>query len=79
MFKSTWRQKRASITSGHITRLPAVTRTCTIAFSVSVGPSGPWVTMRHAAVKWLRRPQGDPSGVWTGQKKPQDSGSSLRT
>lgn len=44
----------------------------------------PWVpseTLPHlqVAVKWLSRPQGEPSGVCTGQRKPQDSGSSLRT
>ena len=30
-------------------------------------------------VIWLRRPQGAPSGVWTGQRKPQHSGSSFLT
>jgi hypothetical protein len=53
--------------------------TCTSTASASSGPSGPWVTMRQAAVKWLSSPQGEPSGVWTGQKKPQDSGRSFRT
>lgn len=36
-------------------------------------------TILHAAVKWLRSPQGAPSGVCTGQRKPHDSGLSLRT
>ena len=30
-------------------------------------------------VMWFRRPQGPPSGVWTGQRKPQDYGRSFRT
>jgi hypothetical protein len=30
-------------------------------------------------VIWLRRPHGAPSGVWTGHKNPQLSGSSFRT
>lgn len=37
------------------------------------------VTISHAAARWFIRPQGSPSGVCTGQRKPQDSGSSLRT
>jgi hypothetical protein len=41
--------------------------------------SGGLATTAHMAVKWLRRPQGDPSGVCTGHRKPQDSGSSFRT
>lgn len=28
---------------------------------------------------WLRRPQGAPSGVWTGHTKPQASGRSFQT
>jgi hypothetical protein len=31
------------------------------------------------SAKWFSRPQGAPSGVCTGQTKPHDSGSSLRT
>lgn len=31
------------------------------------------------AYKWLRRPQGDPSGVCTGQRNPHDSGNSFLT
>lgn len=37
------------------------------------------VTTSHVAVRWFIRPQGSPSGVCTGQRKPHDSGSSLRT
>jgi len=33
----------------------------------------------HDRVMWLRRPQGDPSGVCTGQMYPHASGRSLRT
>ena len=51
----------------------------TTAASTSSGFNGPAVRMRHAAVKWLSSPHGLPSGVWTGHRKPQDSGSSLRT
>ena len=32
-----------------------------------------------AAARWLSRPHGSPSGVWTGQRKPHESPSSLRT
>ena len=49
------------------------------AAAISGASAGRSVTMRQSAVKWLRRPQGEPSGVCTGHKKPQDSGSSLRT
>jgi hypothetical protein len=28
------------------------------------------VTMRHVRDRWLSRPHGDPSGVWTGHRKP---------
>lgn len=28
--------------------------------------------LRHAAVMWFSKPQGVPSGVWTGQRNPQD-------
>lgn len=34
---------------------------------------------RAVAAMWFSNPQGEPSGVCTGQRKPQDSGSSLRT
>lgn len=37
------------------------------------------VTISHTAVMWFIRPQGSPSGVSTGHRNPQDSGSSLRT
>lgn len=37
------------------------------------------VTISHRAVMWFISPQGSPSGVSTGHRKPQDSGSSLRT
>ena len=30
------------------------------------------VTIRHVRERWLRRPQGEPSGVCTGQRKPAD-------
>lgn len=33
----------------------------------------------QGAERWLSRPQGAPSGVCTGPKKPQASGNSLRT
>ena len=35
--------------------------------------------MRHGAARWFKRPHGVPSGVWTGQTKPHDSGNSFRT
>lgn len=38
-----------------------------------------FVTTSHVAVRWFSSPHGAPSGVCTGQRKPQDSGSSLRT
>jgi hypothetical protein len=41
--------------------------------------SPPLLAHLQVAVKWLSRPQGDPSGVCTGHRNPQDSGSSLRT
>jgi len=47
--------------------------------SRACGSAGPSVMMEQAAVKWLSRPQGEPSGVCTGHRKPQLSGSSLRT
>lgn len=50
-----------------------------MAVSVSSKLSGRLVTRRHMAEKWLSRPQGEPSGVCTGHKKPQASGISLRT
>ena len=37
------------------------------------------MTMWHLAERWFNNPQGEPSGVCTGQRKPQLSGSSLRT
>lgn len=36
-------------------------------------------TISQLAVMWFMSPHGSPSGVWTGHRKPQDSGSSLRT
>ena len=54
-------------------------RTVAIACWTSSGLSGGLATTAHMAVKWLSRPQGDPSGVCTGHRKPQDSGSSFRT
>lgn len=36
-------------------------------------------TISQLAVMWFMSPQGSPSGVWTGHRKPQDSGSSFRT
>mmetsp|Transcript_23747 Transcript_23747/g.70492 ORF Transcript_23747/g.70492 Transcript_23747/m.70492 type:complete len:225 (+) Transcript_23747:1365-2039(+) len=59
--------------------MPRDARICTSIASVSCGSSGPCVMILQAAAKWLRRPQGLPSGVCTGHMKPQDSGSSLRT
>ena len=56
-----------------------VGHTMEMAYCTSSGESGGRATTWQAAVKWLRRPQGDPSGVCTGHRKPQDSGSSLRT
>ena len=50
-----------------------------MAISVSSRLSGRRVTMRHMAEKWFRRPQGEPSGVCTGHRKPHASGISLRT
>lgn len=32
------------------------------------------VTMRHVLLKWFSRPQGEPSGVWTGQRNPKTMG-----
>lgn len=40
---------------------------------------GPMLSTVQVAVRCVRRPQGAPSGVWTGHMKPQDSGKSLRT
>lgn len=56
-------------------------RSLTIQMAVLVSSklSGRLVTRRHMAEKWLSRPQGEPSGVCTGHKKPQASGISLRT
>ena len=31
---------------------------------------GVTVVTRQAAAKWLSKPQGAPSGVWTGQRNP---------
>lgn len=36
-------------------------------------------TISQIAVMWFISPQGSPSGVWTGHRKPQDSGNSFRT
>ena len=36
-------------------------------------------TGRQLCARWFKWPQGAPSGVCTGQRKPQVSGSSLRT
>ncbi len=44
-------------------------------FDVSI----PWVMSLHLCAKWFRRPQGEPSGVCTGHRNPQDSGRSFRT
>jgi hypothetical protein len=59
--------------------MPRPVSTVMMAASVSSGNCDSWVTTLQAAVKWLSRPQGEPSGVWTGHRKPQDSGSNLRT
>lgn len=59
--------------------MPSPVRVVMIAASDSSASSGSWVTTLQAAVRWFKSPQGDPSGVCTGHKNPQDSGSNLRT
>jgi len=50
-----------------------------MAVAVPSGSAAGAATTRQADVMWFSRPQGEPSGVCTGHRKPQDSGSSLRT
>ena len=54
-------------------------RTSTTASWAPSRSSGGAAATRHAAVRWHSNPQGAPSGVCTGHKKPQDSGSNFRT
>ena len=65
----------ALIASPHATNhLPSVTAQLS-----PTSPAPTHTTHLQLAVKWLSRPQGEPSGVCTGHRNPQDSGSSLRT
>ena len=47
--------------------------------AVPSGSAAGAATTRQAEVMWFSSPQGEPSGVCTGHRKPHDSGSSLRT
>mmetsp|Transcript_70617 Transcript_70617/g.216407 ORF Transcript_70617/g.216407 Transcript_70617/m.216407 type:complete len:239 (-) Transcript_70617:1206-1922(-) len=51
----------------------------TWAMAAPAPSSGRRVTMRHFAERWFKRPHGEPSGVCTGQRNPQVSGSNFRT
>mmetsp|Transcript_4662 Transcript_4662/g.13608 ORF Transcript_4662/g.13608 Transcript_4662/m.13608 type:complete len:279 (-) Transcript_4662:1789-2625(-) len=56
---------------------PMLART---AATASAAPGvGRRTTARAELARWFSRPQGEPSGVCTGQRKPHVSGSSLRT
>mmetsp|Transcript_2477 Transcript_2477/g.7413 ORF Transcript_2477/g.7413 Transcript_2477/m.7413 type:complete len:239 (-) Transcript_2477:528-1244(-) len=62
---------------GSMSSTPRPASSRTTASEASGG--APLTTARAVPARWFSRPQGEPSGVCTGQRKPQVSGRSLRT